>query len=68
MQRLSRLATAHHPTLVGMHHNRRQNPDECPVGSVLGLTVVVGVAVVADGHSVGTGQDWLWPVHRVGEG
>ena len=32
------------------------------------LTVVVGVAVVADGHSVGTGQDWLWSVHRVGEG
>ena len=32
------------------------------------LTVVVGVAVVADGHSVGTGQDWLWSIHSVGEG
>ena len=33
----------------------------------LPLLVVVVVAVAAKRHSVGTGQDWLWTIHRVGE-
>ena len=31
------------------------------------LVVVVVVVVAAEGHSVGTGQDRLWTIHRVGE-
>ena len=33
----------------------------------LPLLVVVVVAVAAEGHSVGTGQNWLRSVHCVGE-
>ena len=31
------------------------------------LVVFVVVVVAVEGHSVGTGQDWLWTIHRVGE-
>ena len=33
----------------------------------LPLLVVVVAAVATEGHSVGTGQNWLRSVHRVGE-
>ena len=34
----------------------------------LPLLVVIVVAVAAEGHSIGTGQNWLRSVHCVGEG